>query len=530
MTTAATPPEEINLAPKAVIDTDDDDTEIDNDELTSLNGLQNNNDNINNIPVIQRQTSKSPINIGDHSSSNGSLSGVPVGGSADTRRRITKLSKAREREKVPRLVEYFCVVSSSSDNNNNYNTAVSNNNNSGSNNNNGGGGGWTGAKVSGVNSVRVLNAQTCDNVHYYFGGNNNDDNDTQTSSSNNNINNNINSTTNNAAPPKLDGSEFQPKITARYPPLDHEENPLLSDSIIAFCYPSGKLPIYGNGGGGNYDNGDDGIGATGNNANGNGNMGHDADGNPHKESEPLPKVHYFVTTGESGQKMYGTCLTVWERHLVTTTTNGAGGGESKKKNVMDNPIYDKRDFVEKKNNEGTGRGDNDDDEMTTKQMVYLPKCLVILSMHPYLVAFREYLTQLHRLSKMASPMIADVNNGGGLGNNNGDAAVGSSSGDNSNSSNNNGIIQLTNTDNTENKLLKAAMSLPIERYITNFCSELPAPPPGSFEVQTTILNSVISIWSPPNNMPIAWVSLPFSHLFQCLDVDNVLKVWTALVS
>ena len=29
-------------------------------------------------------------------------------------------------------------------------------------------------------------------------------------------------------------------------------------------------------------------------------------------------------------------------------------------------------------------------------------------------------------------------------------------------------------------------------------------------------------------MPIAWVSLPFAHLFQCLDVENVLKVWTAL--
>ena len=68
----------------------------------------------------------------------------------------------------------------------------------------------------------------------------------------------------------------------------------------------------------------------------------------------------------------------------------------------------------------------------------------------------------------------------------------------------------------------------MERYITNFCSELPAPPPGSFQVQTTILDSVISIWSPPHNVPVAWVSLPFSHLFECLDVENVLKVWTAL--
>ncbi len=70
MTATATPPEEINLASKAIVDTDDDDTEIDNDELTSLNGHNNNNDNINNIPVIQRQTSKSPINGLDHSISN----------------------------------------------------------------------------------------------------------------------------------------------------------------------------------------------------------------------------------------------------------------------------------------------------------------------------------------------------------------------------------------------------------------------------------------------------------------------------
>jgi hypothetical protein len=76
--------------------------------------------------------------------------------------------------------------------------------------------------------------------------------------------------------------------------------------------------------------------------------------------------------------------------------------------------------------------------------------------------------------------------------------------------------------------MRQVLTLPIERYITNFCSELPAPPPGSFQVQTTILDSVISIWSPPHNMPIAWVSLPFAHLFQCLDVENVLKVWTAL--
>jgi hypothetical protein len=135
--------------------------------------------------------------------------------------------------------------------------------------------------------------------------------------------------------------------------------------------------------------------------------------------------------------MYGTCLTLWEPTQVK--------GKKKK------------------------------DQTITTYDVYLPKCVVLLSTYPYLMAFREYLTQLNRLSKIGE------------------------------------------------------MTLPIERYITNVCLEIPAPPPGSFEVQTTILDSIIKIWSPPHNQPIAWVSLPFSHLFQCLDINNIVLVWHCLV-
>ena len=51
---------------------------------------------------------------------------------------------------------------------------------------------------------------------------------------------------------------------------------------------------------------------------------------------------------------------------------------------------------------------------------------------------------------------------------------------------------------------------------------------GAFEVQATISDSVIKLWSPPHNQPIPWVSLPFSHLFQCLDIDHIITVWHAL--
>lgn len=135
--------------------------------------------------------------------------------------------------------------------------------------------------------------------------------------------------------------------------------------------------------------------------------------------------------------MYGICLTLWEPHTLPPKQGEKEEGD---------PVQ-----------------------------VHLPKCLVMLSTYPYLVAFREFLTQLNSLSK---------------------------SGD---------------------------MTIPMERYICNFCAEIPAPPPGSFEVQTTILDSVICLWSPPHNLPIPWVSLPFRDLFECLDLDHIILVWHALV-
>ena len=106
---------------------------------------------------------------------------------------------------------------------------------------------------------------------------------------------------------------------------------------------------------------------------------------------------------------------------------------------------------------------------------YLPKCICLLSSFPYLIAFREYLIQLQRL------------------------------------------------------ISSGEMSIPVERYITNICYEVPAPPPGSLEVQTSILDSIITFWSLPYNLPIPWVSLPFSVLFECLNTDNILSIWLAIV-
>ena len=72
--------------------------------------------------------------------------------------------------------------------------------------------------------------------------------------------------------------------------------------------------------------------------------------------------------------MFGTCLTLWEPYTIP-------GRKKKKGNETSNEVTD--------------------------HDVFLPKCVVLLSTYPYLVAFREYLTQLNRLSKMPIWLISD---------------------------------------------------------------------------------------------------------------------------
>lgn len=72
------------------------------------------------------------------------------------------------------------------------------------------------------------------------------------------------------------------------------------------------------------------------------------------------------------------------------------------------------------------------------------------------------------------------------------------------------------------------MTFPIEWYVQNSCSEIPAPPPGAFEVHLSILGTQIGFWVPPADQPIPYVSLPYSVLFDCLDIGNVMFAWYTL--
>ena len=209
---------------------------------------------------------------------------------------------------------------------------------------------------------------------------------------------------------------FQPKITARYPFTDHPDNPL-NPMVTQFCHPVGDIIV------------------------------------PTREYQ-MPRVHHFVLTNDKGRKIYGTCLTVFEEYVPPSDAP-----------VRAHQIH-----------EDSGERDIEVTMSEENMTLYLPRCLCIMSIWPYMSAFREYLAQLYRLA--------------------------------------------TSTN---------CMTVPLERYIMNICTEIPAPPPGAFEVQINILESVIRFWSPPAKLPIAYVSIPYKVLFDCLDIENILHLWYCLI-
>lgn len=111
-----------------------------------------------------------------------------------------------------------------------------------------------------------------------------------------------------------------------------------------------------------------------------------------------------------------------------------------------------------------------------KCTLYIPKILCLLSTWSYLTAFRQYLAQLYRLASTTNVMTA-----------------------------------------------------PLERYIVNVCKEIPAPPPGAYEIEVSLLDTTIRFWAPPARLPIAYVALPYQVLFDCLEIDRIIYVWSALL-
>ena len=153
----------------------------------------------------------------------------------------------------------------------------------------------------------------------------------------------------------------------------------------------------------------------------------------------MPRIHYFVLTNDRGKKMYGTCLTIYEEYKFDKKHNN---DNNYKDDDSCNNGWVESDFKQLYRNDGVLVNEANNSESSIEVSLeyadilpplYHPKVICILSSWPYLHAFKVYLSQLYRLATMTN-----------------------------------------------------LMTCPIERYVLNICDEVPAPPPGMFEMRLQV--------------------------------------------
>ncbi|CAM9142204.1 unnamed protein product [Chrysoparadoxa australica] len=217
-------------------------------------------------------------------------------------------------------------------------------------------------------------------------------------------------------------ARYMAAVQHRFPPVDYPDHPFPA-GLSLFCLPAGlKLSL----------------------------------------QEELPTLFSFVHTRANGQHMFGYCLTFYE--LLP---------ESDRKQ-LDELLREYREIQEMSLDSGEQLEPEELPDITKDTPVYAPKCICLLSVWPYFTCYKEWLTNLYRISLSPS-------------------------------------------------------NIPLERYISNFMIEVETPQPGRTKVEYPMGPTTISFLCPPPNDPIAWRTIPYEHLFQCLDHQNIVTLFEALL-
>jgi hypothetical protein len=181
-----------------------------------------------------------------------------------------------------------------------------------------------------------------------------------------------------------------------------------------------------------------------------------------------PTLFTFTLTNECGTKIYCAALHIYETHLDVEKIL-----EYIRRSDYRGPLPSWLQTFE----QSRGKGNKSKSVPLAGQdsdLLFLPKCLVVLSHYGFFDVWRKFLLQIYHISMVKAP-------------------------------------------------------LPLERYIANFVSEVPLPPQGRIAVRVAFANDeIVSISRPPiNRLPL--VNFSYRPLFACLSISNVMVVMGCLL-
>eukprot|EP00299_Pterocystis_sp_00344_P015263 c7611_g1_i2.p1 GENE.c7611_g1_i2~~c7611_g1_i2.p1 ORF type:complete len:847 (+),score=174.92 c7611_g1_i2:30-2570(+) len=244
---------------------------------------------------------------------------------------------------------------------------------------------------------------------------------------------------------------LKPSLLDRYPLTDWRDYPI-TPFVSSFCFPQGVITV---------------------------------------SSPPLPSLFTFVMTEALGAKIYGTCLVFYEPlpqtkllNMTEPTTEQQSDEEKPSAlpnspspsppsspnlsstnhkfsneiaiNLIRGPSFRRQSFV----------------SFSNEKKIHEPKCICLLSHHPFYHGFKQFLCELYRISC-------------------------------------------------------SEQTTPLERIVCNLF-EVPLPPLGRIKVHLSMANKLLTFTRPPPNaLPMA--DFPMEYLFYCLDIDNILTLMTCVL-
>ena len=189
------------------------------------------------------------------------------------------------------------------------------------------------------------------------------------------------------------------------------------------------------------------------------------DGCKASESQKAPTFFSFVLTSSKGHKLYCGALHLYEETMEVTTMKDA---------IRNSGYSQPLPWWLEDTNETTNSNRNHEHQCVSQktlrsEVLFMPKCLVLVSHYPFYHLWRTFLLQLNRVSMVAAP-------------------------------------------------------LPIERYISNFVCEVPLPPQGKVKIKYGLLSddTITICRPPPNELPM--VDFSYRPLFTTLSVGNIIVV------
>ncbi|KAI2504746.1 Rab guanyl-nucleotide exchange factor [Fragilaria crotonensis] len=183
------------------------------------------------------------------------------------------------------------------------------------------------------------------------------------------------------------------------------------------------------------------------------------DGCRASETQKPPALFTFVLTAGNGYRLYCAALRVYDETMETAQMKDVLHASGY---TVPMPWWLSDSSVPPRTMDGTPARRPSD-------IIFLPKCLVVISHYSFFHAYRAFLKQLYQMSILETP-------------------------------------------------------LPIERYIANFASELPLPPQGKVEVKFGFMSDMMCTISrpAPNELPLAKFS--YLPLFTAMSISNIIVV------